>query len=162
MNLNQAEHQSYALIATCLLVVCLCFGCGDTQSGHSGDGAVLQVGHINTHDGYSEAVTTEYNGVKTVYISGQVGDGDTFEAQMRSALSNLEASLEAAGATMNDVVKMNTYIVAYTPETLEVFRRVRKELMGELKMPASTLVGVEALALPDWMIEIEAIAVVQQ
>ena len=162
MNLNQTVHQKIGLIATCFFLMLVSFGCRDMQSGNSGDGAVLKVVHINTHDGYSEAVTTEHNRVKTVYISGQVGDGDTFEAQMRSALSNLEASLEAAGATMNDVVKMNTYIVDYNPETLEVFRRVRKELMGELKMPASTLVGVEALALPDWMIEIEAIAVVQQ
>jgi enamine deaminase RidA (YjgF/YER057c/UK114 family) len=61
---------------------------------------------------------------------------------------------------MDDVVKMNTYIVDYGPESLEVFRGVRKELMGEADMPASTLVGVAALALPEWLIEIEAVAVV--
>ena len=79
---------------------------------------------------------------------------------MRSALSNLKEVLGKAGATMADVVKMNTYIVDYGPETLTSFRKVRKELLGDSDMPASTLVGVEALALPEWLIEIEAVAVV--
>ena len=160
---------------TCCIFLSLQTGCRETESGAVGNvqpsfiaapvaraavGQHLSIHHINTHDGYSEAVTSEINGVKTIYVSGQIGKGDSFEAQMRSALSNLEATLDAAGANMNDIVKMNTYIVDYTPETLEVFRRVRKELMGELKMPASTLAGVQALALPDWKIEIEAIAIV--
>ena len=115
---------------------------------------------IDTHDGYSEAVVIESGSLKTVYISGQVGAGEDLESQMRSALSNLIEVLGKAGATMGDVVKMNTYIVDYGPETLSSFRKVRKELLGDSDMPASTLVGVEALALPDWLIEIEAVAVV--
>jgi enamine deaminase RidA (YjgF/YER057c/UK114 family) len=55
---------------------------------------------------------------------------------------------------------MNTYIVDYQPEQLEIFRNVRKEVMGDEKMPASTLVGVTALARPEWLIEIDAVAVV--
>jgi enamine deaminase RidA (YjgF/YER057c/UK114 family) len=78
---------------------------------------------------------------------------------MRSAISKLKDLLKREGATTFDVVKMNTYIVGYGPETLEVFRRVRKEELGDADMPASTLVGVEALALPGWLIEIEAVAV---
>lgn len=116
--------------------------------------------YLDMHDGYSEAVVVESNQVKTIYVSGQVGEGDGLEAQMRSALSRMKALLGREGATMFDVVKMNTYIVDYGPETLEVFRGVRKEVMGEADMPASTLVGVEALALPEWLIEIEAVAVV--
>lgn len=116
--------------------------------------------YIDTHDGYSEAVVVQSGGLKTIYISGQVGTGEDLDSQMRSALSNLKEVLENTGATMDDVVKMNTYIVDYGPQTLTTFRNVRKELLGETDMPASTLVGVEALALSEWLIEIEAVAVV--
>ena len=116
--------------------------------------------YVNMHDGYSEAVVVTTDNLKTIYVSGQVGEGEDLESQMRSALDKLKALLRKEGASMFDVVKMNTYIVGYGPETLEVFRRVRKEEMGDVNMPASTLVGVEALALPGWLIEIEAVAVV--
>ncbi|MDX1333402.1 MAG: RidA family protein [Robiginitalea sp.] len=114
---------------------------------------------IDTHDGYSEAVAFVSGGLKTIYVSGQVGEGPDLDSQMRSALSNLKEVLGKAGATMDDVVKMNTYIVDYGPQSLETFRGVRRELLGDTEMPASTLVGVESLALPEWLIEIEAIAV---
>ncbi len=114
---------------------------------------------IDTHDGYSEAVVFESGNLKTVYVSGQIGQGDNLESQMRSALDNLKGVLGKSGATLEDVVKMNTYIVDYGPQSLETFRAVRREVMGDSDMPASTLVGVDALALPEWLIEIEAVAV---
>jgi enamine deaminase RidA (YjgF/YER057c/UK114 family) len=114
---------------------------------------------VDTHNGYSEAVVVVFGGLKTIHVSGQVGEGPDLDAQMRSALSRMRQVLGKAGATMGDVVKMNTYIVDYGPQTLETFRQVRKELLGDSDMPASTLVGVESLALPEWLIEIEAIAV---
>lgn len=116
---------------------------------------------IDTHDGYSEAVVLRYGNLKTIYVSGQIGQGKDLESQMRSALENLEAVLGTGGATLEDVVKMNTYIVDYGPRSLETFRAVRREVMGDSDMPASTLVGVEALALPEWLIEIEAVAVIE-
>nr|WP_299343480.1 Rid family hydrolase [Allomuricauda sp.] len=118
--------------------------------------------YIDPHNGYSEAVAVETGNVKTLYISGQVGEGEDFEAQFRDALSKLFKTLEASGATFDDVVKYNTYIVDYKPEYLDAFRKVRKELLGDTEMPASTLVGVQALGLPEWGVEIEAIAVVQK
>ncbi len=121
---------------------------------------IFEKAYIDTHNGYSEAVVVESAGVRTLYISGQVGEGADLEAQMRSALARLMKLLGDQGASMADVVKMNTYIVDYGPESLQVFRGVRKELMGEADMPASTLVGVAALAMPEWLIEIEAVAVV--
>ena len=117
--------------------------------------------HIDPHNGYSEAVAVVANGVKTIYISGQVGEGDTFEAQFRDALGKLLKTLENSGATFDDVVKYNTYIVNYSPDMLPAFRAVRKELLGDTDMPASTLVGVEALGLPEWGVEIEAVAVLK-
>lgn len=116
--------------------------------------------YIDTHNGYSEAITITSDNVKTIFISGQIGAGADLETQMRDALSKMEQILKGEGADMEDVVKMNTYIVDYGPESLEVFRGVRKELLGDTEMPASTLVGVQALALAEWLIEIEAVAIV--
>lgn len=117
--------------------------------------------YVDTHNGYSEAVVITSGNLKTIYVSGQIGEGADLETQMRDALSKMERLLEGSGARMKDVVKMNTYIVDYGPHSLDVFRSVRKELLGDSEMPASTLVGVEALALPEWLIEIEAVAVIE-
>lgn len=116
--------------------------------------------YIDPGPGYSQAVVVEANGVKTIHISGQVGTGPNFESQFKEALSGLFKTLEHSGATFDDVVKYNTYIVNYQPTYLDTFRTIRKELLGDQDMPASTLVGVQALGLPEWKVEIEAIAVV--
>ena len=81
---------------------------------------------------------------------------------MRSAIDKLKTLLGILGAGTGDIVKMNTYIVGYDEKQLELFRNVRKELLGDEKMPASTLVGVPSLARKEWLIEIEAIAVLPQ
>ncbi len=141
-----------------LLLLAVLFSCKE-EAPSSEDIPVFSKTFIDTHNGYSEAVVVESGGLRTIHVSGQVGDGEDLESQMRSALSNLKDVLGKAGATMADVVKMNTYIVDYGPQTLTSFRKGRKELLGDSDMPASTLVGVEALALPEWLIEIEAVAV---
>lgn len=103
----------------------------------------------------------------TVYISGQVsanekgevvGKGD-LRAQVSKVYENLATCLKAAGITFGDVVKMNTYVVNFKTDDLAVIRDVRKNYLSADHPPASTLVGVQALASPDWMVEIEAIAV---
>lgn len=121
----------------------------------------LEKSFIDPGPGYSQAVTVEVNGVKTIYISGQVGSGHNFETQFKDALEKLFKTLENSGTSFKDVVKYNTYIVDYHPAYLDTFRMIRKELLGEKDMPASTLVGVEALGLPEWGVEIEATAVVE-
>lgn len=149
------------LLAPLIALVFLFSGCRNEQPPVSSEvqPPVFTRTYIDTHDGYSEAVAVVFEGLKTIHVSGQVGEGSDLESQMRSALSNLKEVLGKAGASMEDVVKMNTYIVDYGPQSLETFREVRKELLGDSDMPASTLVGVESLALPDWLIEIEAVAV---
>jgi len=117
--------------------------------------------YIDPGPGYSQAVVVEANGIKTIHISGQVGTGKNFESQFKDALSKLFKTLENSGATFDDVVKYNTYIVDYQPAYLDTFRTIRKELLGDEDMPASTLVGVQALGLPEWRVEIEAVAVVE-
>lgn len=107
--------------------------------------------YIQPTNGYSQMVVVEQNGIKTLYISGQVGVGDDLETQMKDVLTKLGVLLESKGGTYDDLVKINTYIVDYQPEDLEVFRNVRKEVFTDAITPASTLVGVTALALPEWL-----------
>ncbi|WP_161598248.1 RidA family protein [Maribacter flavus] len=117
--------------------------------------------YIDPGPGYSQAVVVEANGIKTIHISGQVGTGPNFESQLNEALEGLLKTLEHSGASFEDVVKYNTYVVDYQPSYLDSFRTVRKQLLGDKDMPASTLVGVEALGKPEWKVEIDAIAVVE-
>ncbi len=124
--------------------------------------APLTKTYISPLNGYSQIVAVSRGDITTLYISGQVGTGDTFEAQLRSALANMQTHLAEAGATLDDLVKINTYIVDYVPAHLDSFRQVRREVMGNTDMPASTLVGVQALGLPEWKIEIEGVAVVEE
>jgi 2-iminobutanoate/2-iminopropanoate deaminase len=80
-----------------------------------------------------------------------------FRGQAREAFKAIKALVEAQGGTLANVVKLNTYVtdVRYRADLVPV----REEFFGK-KGPASTLVQIPALAHPDWMIEVEAIAVV--
>jgi enamine deaminase RidA (YjgF/YER057c/UK114 family) len=138
-------------------IVLFLIGCGCTESSENGP----VITHINPLNGYSQVVAVEQGGMTTLHISGQVGTGPDFETQMRTALAGMQEQLAASGATLDDLVKITTFIVDYTPAQLDTFRRVREDIMGNTDMPASTLVGVEALGLPEWKIEIEGIAVVR-
>ncbi|HUR55479.1 MAG TPA: RidA family protein, partial [Gemmataceae bacterium] len=73
---------------------------------------------------------------------------------------NLKAALAAAGATFKDVVKVTYFVVDLKPEHVPHVREVRRKYLDPDHPPASTLVGVAALVVPDWLIEIEVIAVV--
>jgi enamine deaminase RidA (YjgF/YER057c/UK114 family) len=104
-----------------------------------------------------------------VYIAGQVssdasgklvGEGD-FEAQAERVFANVKLAVEAAGATMADIVKMNTYIVAAVdPADVPKMRAIRGRYFGSGTPPASTLVYVSRLAQPGWMIEVEVVAAI--
>jgi len=107
-------------------------------------------------------------GARTVYTAGQVsidergsviGAGD-LAAQTAQAMRNVGLALAAAGAGYADIVKITTYVVNYKPEDRAVIGRARAPFFSNGTPPASTLVGVGALALPDWLVEIEAVAVV--
>ncbi|MBP3956371.1 RidA family protein [Gemmata sp. G18] len=121
---------------------------------------------LNPANGYSHVVTATAG--KTIYVSGQVslneraevvGKGD-LRAQTEHVFENLKSALAAAGATINDVVKVTYFVVDLKPEHLGHIREVRKKYLNQEPPPASSLVGVAALAVPDWLIEIEVIAVV--
>src|ERR671919_159440 len=99
-------------------------------------------------------------------ISGQVSqakDGKVvhkgdFAGQARQALANLKTMVEAAGGTIHDIVKVNTYLTDLRYR--EELARIRAEFFPDGKLPASTLVGVAGLADPDMLVEIEAVAVI--
>ena len=117
--------------------------------------------------GYSHVA--KVNKGTRVYIAGQVssdasgklvGEGD-FEAQAERVFANVKLAVEAAGATMADIVKMNTYIVAAVdPADVPKMRAVRGRYFGSGTPPASTLVYVSRLAQPGWMIEVEVVAAI--
>jgi enamine deaminase RidA (YjgF/YER057c/UK114 family) len=107
-------------------------------------------------------------GGKTVYISGQVGVNEKGEvvgtgdigAQTEQAFRNIERALASVGATFQHVVKTSLFVVGLKPEHVPVIREVRSRYVSAEHPPASTLIGVSALVGPDWLIEIEAIAVI--
>jgi enamine deaminase RidA (YjgF/YER057c/UK114 family) len=100
-----------------------------------------------------------------LFLSGQVAytaDGGPahrgdFKAQARGAYQAIKDLVESQGGTLANVVKLTTYVtdMRYRVD----LPPIREEFFGR-KGPASTLVEISALAHPDWMIEIEAIAVV--
>jgi len=120
---------------------------------------------LSNHPAYTHVVTSR--GARHVYVSGQVavdGEGNpvgvgNLAAQTEQVMENLSTALAAAGATFDDVVKITTYVVDYTPEMRSVIGEIRGRYLPAENPPASTLVGVSALAGPEWLIEIEAIAV---
>lgn len=123
---------------------------------------MIEKEYLEPNDGFSQTIVVKTGNFKTIYISGQIGDGANLEAQTIATFQNLEKQLANCNATFKDVVKMNTYIVNFNPDTdLAIFRKVRKEFLGNENYPASTLVGIQSLGRKEWLIEIEAIAVIE-
>jgi len=116
--------------------------------------------------GFSHA--TLQDGGKTLHLAGQVawdkdcsivGPGD-LAAQTRQALANLKAVLAEAGATPADIVRLRTYVVDHSPDKLGVvLPEIGAFYEGAVPAP-NTFLGVAALALPDFLIEIEATAAI--
>jgi len=103
----------------------------------------------------------------TIYIAGQVaqdergdlvGAGD-FVAQATQVFENLGKALAAAGVGFEHLVKTTVYVT--DPRYRELLRDVRTRYLGSDALPASTLVVVAGLALPEYLLEIEAVAVVE-
>jgi enamine deaminase RidA (YjgF/YER057c/UK114 family) len=105
-------------------------------------------------------------GTRLVFVSGQVaedGDGELvgpgdLGAQARQAFANVGRALAASGARPDEVTKLTIYVVGHRTEYLLEISAARIAVFGEHK-PADTIVGVETLAEPGRLIEVEAIAV---
>lgn len=116
---------------------------------------------------YSQIV--EVTGGKTVYIAGQVAVDPTgklvgasdFKAQVEQVFKNIKAAVESAGGDMSSVVKTNYYCAeAVDPSQLSALREVRDKYINTSAPPTSTFVVVKRLARPEYLIEVEAVAVV--
>jgi 2-iminobutanoate/2-iminopropanoate deaminase len=107
---------------------------------------------------------------RTILISGQVafdkdgnvvGKGDV-RAQTTQVFENLKVALDAVGATFNDVVKLNSFLVDM-PVNLAAYRDVRTAyLVKNEHPPTSTTVGVSALVHPDLLVEVEAVVILSE
>jgi len=114
---------------------------------------------------YSPAVITE--GGKIIWLAGHVGFVDdtgaslagNFDAQVRQAFKNVERTLQRAGGTLKDIVWMT--VAVSDGRYSQRFTDLRKEIYGK-DFPASTLLTAAAFAVPEIMVEITGIAVLDK
>jgi len=116
-------------------------------------------------NGYSHVVVAEAP-ARIIYIAGQGGENidgvlsESFEAQVRQALANLQTALAAADARLSDVAKVTALIVDHNEERLSILSSALQAVWGEHPAPACTLIPVPRLALDGMLFEIEATAVI--
>ena len=115
--------------------------------------------------GFSQIVIA--SGTKTVFISGQTAwdahkqiVGRSLGEQARQALRNVKAAVEAAGGDLNDIVTLRIYIVHQAEQNLEAVGSALRDVFTR-NPPTSTWIGVSSLAVPEFLIEIEATAVLE-
>ncbi len=115
---------------------------------------------------FSHATTIEARG-KLVFVSGMTahqpdgsvaGIGDV-EAQTRQVCENVKAAVEAAGGTMEDICRVDVFV--RNMEHFDTIHKVRREYFSS-PLPASTMVEVTKMTNPDYLIEMSAIAVVEE
>jgi len=118
---------------------------------------------VGAPSNYTHVVAS--SGGSIVFISGQIGmdaagklAGDTLEAQGAQVFENLKTCLASVGATFENVLKLTTFVVNYKPEDRAIIGGLRAKSLPSTNPPASTLVGVQALAVPGLLVEIEAVA----
>ena len=121
---------------------------------------VLKLKNVHPTVGYSHAARAG----KTLYIAGQVAQDlagnvvgkDDIEAQARQAFTNLQNIMQETGGSLLNIVKMTTFLTDFN--YIDTFLSVRNEFFSE-PLPPNTLLIINSLALPDYMIEVEAVAV---
>lgn len=120
----------------------------------------------STQYGFSQIVVSQPGTM--VFISGQVawdengeiiGKGD-LKIQTEKAFQNLKTAIEAAGGSLENIVMLRLYIVNYQPRNGEIISEILKENFGTANPPASTWLNVQGLANKDFMIEVEAQAII--
>ena len=119
--------------------------------------------------GYSQVA--EVSGGKIVFIAGQVAQDrngnlvgkDDFREQVQQVFENLKAAVEAAGGDFKNVVKLNYYCAeSVDPAQIAAVREIRDKYVNTANPPTSTFVVVKRLVRPEWLIEVEAVAVVKK
>jgi enamine deaminase RidA (YjgF/YER057c/UK114 family) len=116
--------------------------------------------------GFAQVVSAE--GKKVIFCAGQtswdkdnnlIGENDLGK-QMEKTLENIGIALAEAGATLADVCRLTIYIVDYNPGMLETIAAELNKAFDKDALPANTLLGIQALAVPDFLVEMEATAVI--
>lgn len=118
--------------------------------------------------GFSHATLDEASG--TLHLSGQVAwdkdynvvGGNDVGAQTRQALANIREVLSSQGIGPSELLRLRTFVVNYDPSMLPAIGAELGAFYGDVVPAANTIVGVTALALPDFLIEIEAIATLRK
>ena len=163
-------QRKYLITIFFLFITSILFAAEDEKNKMKGDDTMKKV-YINPDNmvkprGYSHAVSVSGN-YKTIYIGGQnaidqngnlIGK-NSFKEQTEQVLINIEKILEHANAKIEDIIKLNIHILSgQNPiEGFEVFQK----RWGMIKdLPIVTVIFVAGLGNPDWLVEIDAIAVV--
>lgn len=119
---------------------------------------------LPTPESYTQVVVA--TGRRLVFVAGQVaedergnlvGAGD-LARQARQAFANVSRALTAAGARPDQVARITIYVVGHRPEYLPLISEARIAVFGDHR-PADVLLGVETLAEPGHLIEVDAVAV---
>ncbi len=154
-------HYRNVLQRTASALLFVAFVSSPSAATGNSDGTV-EIDHIEPVGNlYTQIVAVESNGVRTLYVSGQVGRGETLEEQSKAAFGNLRRRIEAAGASINDIVKLVTYVVDWNSGKADAaFAGFYEIYAGDALTPAHTLVGVQALYSPHALLEVEAVVVV--
>jgi len=126
---------------------------------------IIQPEDLDKPTTYSHVIAA--TGSRLVFVAGQVSDDsdgnpvfpDDVAAQARQAFTNLGRALAAAGARPDQVAKIGIYVVGHRREFLPIIEVARVSVFGDHK-PTDTLIGVQTLARTEYLIEVDAIAVV--
>jgi enamine deaminase RidA (YjgF/YER057c/UK114 family) len=120
---------------------------------------------LPTPESYTHVVVA--TGARMVFVAGQLAEDteghlvgeDDMAAQARQAFANVGRALSAAGARPEQVTKITIYVVGHRPEYLPLISAARIAVFGDHR-PADVLLGVETLFEPGYLIEVDAVAVV--
>lgn len=133
----------------------------------------MEIKHINPENmakprGYSHAISITGNH-KTIYIGGQnaidengvLAGKDSLKEQTEQTLTNIEKILKSAGAKLGSVVKLNIY-VSQGQNPQEGFQAFQEKWSDKENFPTITVLFVAGFVNPDWLVEIDAIAIIQE
>ena len=149
-----------------MIAVALTFACSGQAAAHEPEIQLLNPTGLFRPTTFSQLAVVSAG--KLVLVSGQtardaqsnlVGKGD-LRAQTVQVFENLKIALRSAGADFDDVAKLTTFVVGLKPTDRTMIAEVIAQYFPPGRRPAHTLVGIDALAVEDLLIEVEVIAVV--
>ena len=119
---------------------------------------------------FSQVAVVEKNGLKIIYLAGQVGvdnnknlvGNGTLQAQLEQIFINIQKALESVEAEITDIVKMNIYVVNYKPEDADIISKILQKYFNINQLPVMSLIGIQALAEKRFLVEIDAEAYVKR